>query len=284
MKVSYSALEVYNTCPKKYFYKYIEKLEPDNTYSALLFGKSIDEALNYILIKKKNKETIGQNELLIADGIFLNNMNKWNGQNQLVYFKSDLPFWNGSENFNAEELQNLVWLNLREIGFKMLDTYITEILPLFEEIVDVQIEQKIVNEDDDVLKIVIDFIGKLKTGETVVFDNKTASASSFKSTYTKNAVKNSTQLSIYSEFYDYKAGYIALEKKIVDNKIQWKMIVDEISDEKRESVFQKIAKTTGDIKAGIFEKNEKSCFSFGRLCEYNGICKFGNRNGLVERK
>lgn len=283
MKISYSALEVYNLCPKKYFYKYVEKLEPNKTFSSLLFGKSIDEALNYLLLIKKKNKNVTLLSLIDADKIFVNKFSEWKEQNELVYFKSELDI-SDSNGLTSLELQNIVWLNLREIGYKMLETYINEILPLFEEIIDVQIEQKIVNEDDDVLKIVIDFIGKLKTGETVVFDNKTASTSSFKSTYTKNSVKNSTQLSIYSEFYDYKAGYIALEKKIVDNKIQWKMIVDEISDEKREEVFQKIAKTTGDIKAGIFQKNEKACFSFGRLCEYNSICKYGNKQGLLERK
>lgn len=275
-KISNTRLDLYRQCGMKYYFRYVLNLEPDKTYTALHFGKALDNALNYLLECKRDNKEINRQE---AHNIFILNMKTWQGQNELVYFKNELP----KDVQIQEGLEQLaVFDNLLKIGEKMLDTYLEEILPQIEEVRDVQITKYIKNDEGDVLTIVIDFIGKYK-GEWVLFDNKTCSDLK---NYPSTSVKNSQQLNLYSEFFDDipKLGYIALQKKIEDGILKWKIVIDDPNEELKEKSFQNLVDALDGIKAGIFNKNEKSCFSFGRLCEYNAVCKYGNKAGLIERK
>lgn len=56
-RLSYSAMEKYKTCPKMYELHYKEKLRSHKLSSPLLFGNAIDNALNTLLLKKKNNLT-----------------------------------------------------------------------------------------------------------------------------------------------------------------------------------------------------------------------------------
>jgi PD-(D/E)XK nuclease superfamily len=53
IKLSHSGLTTYQTCPKKYFLQYIEKLTPVELSSALLYGSALDQAFNDILLNIK---------------------------------------------------------------------------------------------------------------------------------------------------------------------------------------------------------------------------------------
>lgn len=282
MNVSYSKIELYNTCGAKYKFKYLDRLEPNLTFSPLLFGAATDKALNYILEQVRDKKEIDKEK---AINILQTEMDKWTAQNDLIYFKNELP--DGYDtSLSYIELQKLVWTNLCTVGKLMIDTYISEILPLFESIESVQIERKIKNDDvsGDVLVIVIDFIGVLKDGRRVLFDNKTTS--DIKKNYPKKTcVKKSRQLALYTDYYpDHYSGYIVLQKKLVDGKVIWDMIIDKIEEAQTSLVFEDIETKTQMIKDEKFEKNEKSCFSFGRKCEYWGLCKYGNSEGLRKRE
>lgn len=278
MKISYSKVELYSQCPKKYYYKYIEKLEIDKTFSSLLFGSAVDKSLNYILTRTKHHHKVYSETAL---NIFLKNMKKWHSQNELVFFKNEAPY--DIENYSKEEAQVAVWNHLCVIGAAMLVAYKKEILPKFKRIISVQTRKCVPNVEGDELILITDFVAQLHDDRIVVFDNKTTS--DIKKNYSKSAVSKSQQLAIYSEFEETKlAGYIALSKKLKEGNIDWTMIIDEVPEEQIEKAFDKIDSALRSIKKEEFPLNTKSCFSFGRKCEYYNACKFNNFEGIIKKE
>jgi hypothetical protein len=279
MKLSYSRVELYNLCGQKFKYQYIDKLVPDQTNSPLLFGSACDKAFNYILEQKRDKKRISRKK---AHKIFKDHMELWHTQeknNTFVYFKADLPENINKDDYLAKDLEHLAWKNLVDVGGKFIDVYIDEILGQLGTIDAVQVEHRVENDDGDTLTLIIDFIATLPDGRKVVFDNKTASDVDDK--YHDNSVKESKQLSLYTSYYpDHHSGYIALQKRLVDGKVKWKMVVDKIEESVTQSTFEYMEETGGKIKAGLFPKNEKACWSFGKLCPYYSICKHGSKKGL----
>lgn len=279
IKISHSRVELYNLCPAKFKFSYVDKLAVDKTFTPLLFGSAIDESLNYVLNCVKDKKPVN---VLEAKTIFSKSMNKWTGNNELVFFKSEIP----EEEFDIDDPegnQHRAFNYLNAVGLRMIDTYIEEVLPLFEEIIDVQVNKSIKNELGDELILVMDFIAKLKTGETMVIDNKTCG--DLKKSYPKTAVKKSQQLAIYSEFTDSRqAAYLAMSKRLKDGKVEWSFIKDTIPEEMTEAAFEKIDLALRAIKKEEFSTNHKACFSFGRLCEFAGLCRHGNMHGLIKKE
>jgi hypothetical protein len=279
MKLSHSRVELYNLCAQKYKFNYVDKLVPDSTSSPLLFGSACDKAFNYILEQKRDGKKISRKK---AYKLFNDHMDLWHTQeknNTFIYFKADLPDNVNKDDYLTKDLEHLAWNNLQKVGIQFIDTYIDEILPTLGKIEAVQVEHKIENDDGDVLHLVIDFIAELPDGRKVVFDNKTASDVDKK--YHKDSVVESNQLALYTSYYpNYLSGYIALQKKPEGGKIKWTMVVDKIPEEKVVKTFSHIEETGGKIKAGLFPKNEKACWSFGKKCEFYSACYFGSKKGL----
>lgn len=277
MNVSHSKIDLYNTCGYKFKLQYIEKYSPDKTFTPLLFGSALDKALNYVLIRTKHGHVV---QLDVAKAIFDKYLSLWKGQNPLEYFKNEAP--EGIDELDPIDAQWAVWHHLKGIGHIMLETYVDEILPQFKKILSVQTRRTIPNETGDNLILITDFTAELQDGRIVIFDNK--SSSDIKKYYGPSSVKKSQQLAIYSEFEQSKlAGYIALQKKLVKGKVAWTMVVDEVPEEMKEQAFQKIDDALHMIKAGIFDRNEKSCFVFGKRCSYWDLCKKGDDSGLVKK-
>lgn len=277
IKLSNTAIDLYEVCPRKYFYRYVEKLKGDFTSTPLLFGTSIDTALNYILesIRDKKEWSVDQ-----AKELFLNKMQEWDGQNRLDFFKSEVP---------AEMLETYdegdpdtweaVWDNVVRRGLACIDVYVREVIPQIKEVISVQNKGVIVNEEGHEFTFVLDFIAKLQDDRVVLFDNKTSSAK-----YPKNKVKNSQQLSLYlDQFPEIQyAGYIVLIKNPEKEKgMTHQILVDEIPEETRKKSFDKLDKTLYDVSCGKFEKNTKSCRLYNKPCEYSALCNAGIRDGLV---
>lgn len=280
MYISHSQVELYNTCPHKYYLMRVEKWSPDKTYSALLFGVAIDAALNYILRRAKRKHPI---YATTAARIFQKYLSAWKGQNELVYFKNEAPATDEFNEAGDEEKQWLVFNNLNSIGQAILNVYIEEILPKLGTILSVQTKRFIPNQNGDKLILITDFRARLPDGREVTFDNKTSS--DIKKYYGPSCVKKSDQLAIYTEYEDSKlAGYIALSKKLVDGKIGYEIRIDEIEEDKVEQVFDRIDDSLRAIANKEFPKNEKSCWSFGRKCEMWDLCKKGKTSGLIKGK
>jgi hypothetical protein len=257
----------------------VERYSVDKTYTPFLFGTALDKCLNYILIRTKRNKTVYSDT---AKALFLKYMRRWQGQNELDYFKNDCPERDDWEDLDSESKQWEVWKNLCHVGQMMVDTYIQEILPNFQKILSVQTRRQIPNEAGDNLILITDFTAVLKDGRTAIMDNK--SASDVDKQYGKNSVKKSQQLAIYTEFEESKiAGYVALQKKPVDGKIKWNLVVDEIEDEQIEQAFNKVDKALNLIKNKEYPKNTKSCYAFGKLCPYFNACKKNDYTGLIKK-
>ncbi len=283
MRISHSKIETYKQCPKKYEFKYIQKLEKDITHTPFLFGGALDNSFNYILTCKQKSRHVKEK---VAKWVFLRNMKKWYGQNPLSFFKAEMPPGNN----NPTDWE--VWDNLCALGAKMIATYIADILPKFKRIIAVQIKKEIPNDDGDVLVMIADFEAELEAGTDLgggrilesdvlaVMDNKSASKP-----YPKNCVSKSPQLAIYGEQLGRTyGGYVVLEKTLKDDAVAWKMHVDKIEESVVASVYEEMSEVVGQIKAGEFPKNEKACWAYGKFCDYGHLCKYGKMNGIIKSK
>jgi len=314
-KISHTKVSVYNECSKKYFYKYVEYLYKDEVPTPLLFGIALDEALNYILLCKKNNEAI--NNKSVVD-VFTTYLSNYNGEYikdspKVQYTGGDIDYYlltpeditmmmdydphfenvvglsqakqrEYTKRLKQESIEyynKLGWKSLYNKGLLMLDTYIHEILPKFKRIIDVQIHYIIPNGEGDELIVKMDFVAELHDGRIVVFDNKSTSKP-----YPDDSVQTSPQLATYLEFYATTwAGYITLDKSIrKDKQIRWQFIVDKIPEDFSKRVFDNLTDSLYSMKMGIYEKNENACFSFGRKCDYWDLCKKGSFDGLYKRE
>ena len=282
MRISHSKTELYNTCSMKFKFRYVDKLKGNFTPSALLFGVAMDVSLNYILEAIRDKKEWTKEG---AEQIFIQEMNKWNGEDRLDFFKGDVPKdLLETLDEDSREHQELIWDNLCQRGIKCLSVYITEVLPQIDEVISVQNQGVIKNKEEDEFVFIVDFIAKMKDGRTVLLDNKTASAK-----YPKNKVVKSQQLSLYLEaFPDIKyAGYIVLIKNPEKEKgMTHQIMIDEIPEETKQESFDKLETALLNIKNEVFEPNLKSCRLYNKPCEYTNLCMYGDKTGLIstERK
>lgn len=277
MNVSHSKIELYNTCGYKYYLQYVEGYSVDKTFSALLFGLSLDRALNYVLLRKKHNHVPQKH---VAEALFEKQMKSWQGQNEFEFFKYELP--EGNEDATSEDQQWAAWNNLLTLGKKMVGVYIEEILPHFKKILEVQTRKTIPNGMGDNLILITDFVAELQDGRVAVFDNK--SSSDITKYYGLSSVQKSQQLAIYAEYQkDRLAGYVALQKKLVRNAIKWNIVVDTIPEEQSAAVFNDINLAMDGIKKKTFDKNEKSCYVYGKKCVFWDACKKKDFSGLKKR-
>jgi hypothetical protein len=70
------------------------------------------------------------------------------------------------------------------------------------------------------------------------------------------------------------------------NKKNYKtqIIIDTISEDRRSEVLNKFVVTLDKIKDNQFEKNKKSCYAFGRKCEYYTYCHSGYFSSDIYQK
>ena len=275
MKMSYSKMTTYKDCPAKYKFQYVDKYRQDATSSAFLFGLAFDQAVNYILNKHKKGQTP---DLKHAKKAFLKGMKLWHGQNELIYFKADLP--DALRTMDAKVNQQLAWNHLCMLGQMMVEEYVTKILPHIKRVVLVQKRKIVKNGAQDELNFVLDCIVELQDGRVVLFDTKTSSKQ-----YARNSVRFSEQLAMYNEYYPTEwCGYIVFNKHLKkDGTLKWQIIVDKIDEQQKATVFKDMDDTVTSIKAGLFPKNKKSCYNFGRRCEYFNLCHKGDPSGLIKK-
>lgn len=279
-RISNSKLDLYQLCPKKFYYKYIEKVQADVTRSSLLFGSAMDTALNYLLECVRDKKEWCQGKI---KDIFVTEMHKWEGQNPLDFFKGEVPEeLKDSADLNNKEHQEIVFDNIVQRGLNCIDIYISHILPEIDEVIEVQKKGELQNQEGDIFEFIVDAVVKLKDGRIVLLDNKTSS-----SKYPKKAVINSQQLSLYLENYpDIKyAAYAVLIKNPEKEKgTTHQLIIDEVPEETKQKSFDLLESTLLKIKNKEFPCNFKSCKAFGKPCEYEKLCSFGDYSGLIKTK
>ena len=205
-----------------------------------------------------------------------------------------------------QHFNTLAWLSLLNKGKKILTTFITDILPLIDEVVEVQGEIVADNGEGDQLSGYTDFICKMKGSTilnsevidymsnnikidpdkqyTVLIDNKTTSKP-----YTKDSVQKSEQLGIYETFRNVDfCAYLAFNKVMPrSGKVKYNFIIDVVDPQIKDLAFTDFAETLGEIEAENFYKVEtrETCdFFFGRKCEYFDLCKNNCSKGLYKKQ
>ena len=267
-RLSFSARENYELCPYKYYLHYVMKYRSSLLSSALVFGNALDLALNDMLTGSQLYHEVFDSEWSKYETI----------ADTIEFYKSDLDvsLLTEEEQTLPKPMQN--FLSLRAKGHKLLIAYHEQIMPRIKSVVSVQGEVTIVGYDDggaateDSIYGKLDLIAMIENdnGETVkaLLDNKTTSEP-----YPKNAVQSKDQLALYAAgFSDIEwFGYLTLNKK----NFKTQVILDKIPEEKKEQVLEKFVSTLDKIKDNQFDKNMKSCYAFGRRCEFYTHCHKG---------
>jgi len=271
-RLSFSAREKYELCPYKYYLHYVMRYRSSLQSSALCFGNALDLALNNLLEGKKDYHDVFDSE-----------WSKYKND-KIEYYKSDLDTLLLSKQELALSTEEQNFLSLSYKGHLLLDSYEKEIMPRIKEVISIQEELKINGYDEygesteDSIYGKLDLIALIETesGEIVkaLLDNKTTSEP-----YPKNSVQKKDQLALYAAgFNDIEwFGYLTLNKKNYKTQI----ILDKIGNNKKEEVIKKFVDTLDKIKNNDFEKNNKSCYAFGRRCEFWTHCYQGYFNSDI---
>jgi hypothetical protein len=265
-RLSHSAIEKYESCGYKYYLHYVLKYRSSKESSALLFGNALDLALNDML----------EGRDCFIDTFYC----EWNKciDKDIEYYKSDLDDSLLSEEELKLPLAMQNFLSLKVKGQILLEAYFREVMPRIKKVLDIQGEMNLTGYDEDGNPTEDSITGKLdliamiedNDGNVVhaLLDNKTTSQP-----YPKNSVQKKDQLALYACAYpDIKTfGYLTMNKK----NFKTQVLLDSISEEKKESVLTKFITALENIKNNIFERNKKSCYAFGRRCEYYSHCHQG---------
>lgn len=180
---------------------------------------------------------------------------------------------------------HMCWLSLYRKGELLIEAYERDILPQIHKVYDIQKEIVLENASGDKLRGKIDFIASF-TGDIDsrhIMDNKTSSKA-----YTQDSVANSIQLAIYCEAEGVdKAGYAVMEKalRVKEPRARTQLILDKVSDEQKQKVFDKVEAQLNNIASEVYEKKDspKECHFFGKSCEFYNLCWHGSMDGLVKR-
>jgi RecB family exonuclease len=265
-RLSHSAIEKYDSCGYKYYLHYILKYRSSKHSSALLFGNALDLALNEMLEGRDTYHSVFDSE--------------WNNyaEFEIEYYSSDLDEGLLSEQEALLSLSKRQFISMGYKGHLLLDAYFKEVMPRIKKVLDIQGEMNLTGYDDagnpteDSITGKLDLIAMIEDNDGNVvhalLDNKTTSQP-----YPKNSVQKKDQLALYACAYpDIKTfGYLTMNKK----NFKTQVILDSISEEKKETVLTKFVTALENIKNNIFERNKKSCYAFGRRCEYYSHCHQG---------
>ena len=255
-KLSYSQLSKYTVCAKSYQYHYIDKLRPNTTSAALLFGSALDSALNYVLTDDVDNKAEIQFENTFTYGEINGEKIYIPTSTQVVYANSDFDsdllveedykqvtevlgeqYGTNSTRIleNYKEVKDkksksgirgddlvfhnfLNWLSSRRKGLLMLKAYRKKVMPKLEKVHEVQKYVDLTNEQGDSIIGYVDLIADVKGEGTVILDNKTSARE-----YAEDSVVTSPQLSLYlhalqDKYKTRKAGYIVMRKGIIKNR------------------------------------------------------------------
>jgi len=254
-RLSHSAINRYKMCGESYRLHYVERIRPNGTSSALLFGAALDEALNVLLTvgnessaeevfeQSFRKQTINGKEidiptstlvaysktdydkdLLTKDDVeILKTFAEAGGISEYTDHISARVKLNKKESLTEVEqsfLNYASWLSLRRKGLLMIQAYRIKVLPEIEEVYEVQKEFNLKNGDGDSVVGLVDLIAKVRGHGVVILDNKTAGRP-----YERDSARNSEQLALYlheleEQYKTRKVGYIVLLKNVNKNKVK----------------------------------------------------------------
>lgn len=286
MRLSYSGCNTYNECPKKYKYKYIDKIQEKTKSSALHFGASLDLALNRLLLSKK--KILTEEERLIFSKtpheIFLEEFDKVSLPIEFNYSDID-PSLFSDEKETEELLNHWKLFKIKDDEFDsyareslinkaklFIEAYNNEVIPQILEVYKVQTKIELPNDTGDIYVGALDFTAKFNDNKVYVCDNKTTST-----VYTDTSASESVQLTPYAEAEQINdVMFVTIDKKIRKKvpKVRIKLIRGHITEDKKQEVFDSLGNTLYNIKSEVFDKKEdrSKCFSYGKKCPYFELC------------
>lgn len=279
MRLSHSAKDRYLSCPMSYKLHYIDRKRSIRTSSALVFGNSVDLALNEMLLTRS---------MAGAELVFTEDWLQYKDKYHIDFFKSDsditLLTLQQAEDIDAEQDEEkkthlLAWYTLFQKGRAMLDAYYRELLPRIVKVISVQEPVNLVGYDDagnestDSITGIIDLVAEvmLDDGTVVeaIIDNKTSSQP-----YPKNCVDKKEQTALYSVAkpqYEFAAFAVVVKKP----PFRTQLLIGKPPEELKEQTMQNFLDVLSKINAGHFPQNRKSCFSFASKCAYYSYCHHG---------
>ena len=239
----------------------------------------------------------------------------WNLLNNEIKSKKKLDLI-GKEFYNY-----CCFLSLRRKARVLLDLFTNEVLPKIKEVHSLQERVSLVNEDGDTLIGFIDITGILEGEDFVrVIDIKTSGAryalNSVKESqqlgiYTeyKNTdkgayivlLKKPKITEIYKCFSDDCInGDVGDEFKgkrrkkcpeckeelfldRIEKDYEYQIVVDEISDETKDLLFDEISDIVEEMESEVYEEDRGNCFHFGKKCDYYDLCRTGSMEDLLNK-
>lgn len=319
LRLSNSQINTYKDCPHKWYLERVKRLRPNWTKSSFLFGTAIDNTVETMLKNvgkpEEEKEDYWDTffESMDISEIQINNTKYYDDEALLrIQFASgdiqiDTLDDTALESLEASRgeleafyekckkkrkakmaLNKKDQLKYNYLAYQSLlckSEYLIEALAKWveENVTEVHAIQKkieIENEEGDSFVGYLDFVVTLKDGRKILIDLKTTS--NITAYYPEGCVEDSRQLAIYAQEYGIDlAGYLVIDKYIRkrEPRIRLELITGTITEEQLDKVFDEIAEVTMDIKDGKFEKNENSCYKFGK-CSYYNLCHYGSKKGL----
>lgn len=264
-RLSHSGKERYEQCPYKYYLHDIEKYRSTIQKSALVFGNAYDVALNELLQGSSKYHEVFDEEWTKYKDV------------QIDYYSSDYDESLLTDEERLFSKQEQLYLCLKKKGHLMLDAYKDEIYPKIKQVVSLQERIDLVGSCEDGedtedsitgimdLVAIIEFAGESKLA---ILDNKSTSQP-----YAKNSVLTKDQLALYAAAKPeiQHQGFLTINKKNFKTQI----LVDQIPDERKTEVLDKFIVVLNNIKQQMFQKNTKSCWAFGKRCEFWTHCHQG---------
>lgn len=248
-RFSYSQMNVYETCPRKYEYAHILKV-PSKPSPALSFGITVHNALKdfYTLLKRSKSGLEGISNVPTKEDLLG------------LYEK----YWvsNGYDTTKHEEQR-------KEGGRVIMEKYFDEVFK--EEENPLRLEESFSVHVGDIV-----FVGKIDRIDFVRDNDGVTEVSivDYKTGKEKKAkdVKDDLQLPLYSLFAEQKFGF-----KVVSAKYLYvetgKFLEVDVSEERREIAKEKLLEVIDRIQGGDFKANPGfHC----RFCDYNSICKYAD--------
>lgn len=276
IKLSHSAKELYNRCPKAYYIHYMLHLRRKVMGSALPFGSAMDAGLE-VLLKEKNP--------VQAKVEFINKWNNFEINKKMVvgkdatlrYFKADMD----EKLFTKDETPTNHESLMRK-GLMFLDAYNEQIIPKIKKVIGTQIPITIKNPDGDEIVGFIDLKCEWEDGRVLILDNKTASANSYREHYPDNILETDKAAQVVTYGLGDKEhdaiGYIVINKeirKIKEPKVQIKTIIGKVSKEIVQKTIDNYDQVLHSIREAQFPSKNPDCFAFGEEC----TCQLFEREG-----
>jgi len=244
-KVSYSQVNTYMECPKKYEYAYVLQI-PTLPHSSLSFGSTVHATLkDFYTLLQRHKEGLGLTESPTQEDLIELFKKKWIGK--------------GYENKKHEEER-------KKSGIKAMNEYYKKFFSVDQN--PYRLEQPFtVHLPEGSFVGKIDRIDLIKAGdipEVEIIDYKTGHLKD------EHDIKNDLQLPLYCIFAEQSLGVKVVKAKYIFIEEGVEIEVD-ISEERREKAKESVYEIVREIKEREFTATPNSFKC--KYCDFKSICK-----------